>query len=325
MHGLFYISDSGMKPALSNHKLTAMIQMNIPSHINHQCQRLIQDLRLPENFQDVVKNIYYPLALKIHALKSEQPLLIGINGAQGTGKSTLTHFLKTILESLGNNPVAAFSIDDFYLTRVERQQLSKKIHPLFMTRGVPGTHDTELMKSVLEDLLAGKNAQIPVFNKAIDDREDKENWQAISEPVDFILFEGWCVLSPPQDEEELVEPINELEKNEDPNSEWRRYVNLKLIDYQQQLFSLTDVSIMLEPPGFEHVYQWRTLQEEKLRKSTQAAQHKLMDTEALKRFIQHYERITRHTLQQLPAQVDYLLPVDRHHNITTVIENNDNS
>ncbi|MBT8438226.1 MAG: hypothetical protein KJO91_00760 [Gammaproteobacteria bacterium] len=298
-------------------------QMNIPSHISQQCQHLIKVSRLPENFIEVVENIYFPLAVKLMNSKQQGPLLISINGAQGTGKSTLTQFIKVILEALSTKPAAAFSIDDFYLTRSQRQQLAKKVHPLFMTRGVPGTHDIDMMKSVLSNLLNGNKTQIPVFNKAIDDREKNESWQTITEAVDFILFEGWCVLSPPQAAEELVEPINELEKKEDPNTEWRRYANLKLTDYQQQLFSLTDVSIMLQPPDFDHIYQWRTLQEEKLRESTQAHSHQLMDADALKRFIQHYERITRHPLAQLPEQVDYLLPVDRHHNITGIIERND--
>jgi len=296
--------------------------MNIPSHICQQCQHLIEVLRLPENFIDVVENIYFPLAVKLMNSKQQGPLLISINGAQGTGKSTLTQFVKVILEALGSKPAAAFSIDDFYLTRSQRQQLAKKIHPLFMTRGVPGTHDIDLMVSVLNDLLHGNTTKIPAFNKATDDRENDDAWQTFSGPVDFILFEGWCVLSPPQQAEELVEPINDLEKKEDPNTEWRRYANLKLTDYQQQLFSLTDVSIMLQPPDFDHIYQWRTLQEEKLRASSQSGSHQLMDSDALKRFIQHYERITRHTLSQLPAKVDYLLPVNKQHNITGIIERN---
>lgn len=285
----------------------------------------------------VIENSYYPLAEKLLAKRKDGPLLICINGAQGTGKSTLTQFLKVILESMTdehvdnlgadnrsakNKQAAAFSIDDFYLTREQRQQLAHKIHPLFSTRGVPGTHDLELMKSVINDLLEGSTTKIPVFNKAIDDREAPENWQTISKPVDYILFEGWCVLSPPQHDHELDQPVNELEKDEDPNTEWRRYANLKLTEYHEQLFSLADVSIMLQPPDFEHVYQWRELQEDKLRNTTQMATHKLMDSAELKRFIQHYERITRHTLEQLPAMVDYLLPVDRHHNITGIIENN---
>ncbi len=298
-------------------------RMKLPSQISRQCQLLIEALRLPEQFIDVVENIYYPLAVRLLNSKQQAPLLISINGAQGTGKSTLTQFLKLILESLSARPAAAFSIDDFYLTRSQRQHLAKKIHPLFMTRGVPGTHDLDLMKSVLNDLLNGSGTQIPVFNKAIDDRADKESWQTITEAVDFILFEGWCVLSPPQEAEALIEPINELEKKEDPNTEWRRYANMKLTEYQQQLFSQTDVSIMLQPPDFEHVYEWRTLQEEKLRESTQSDSHQLMGADALKRFIQHYERISRHTLAELPAQVDYLLPVDSQHNITAIIERHD--
>ena len=208
-------------------------RMKLPSQISQQCQLLIEALRLPEAFIDVVANIHYPLAVRLLNSKHQAPLLISINGAQGTGKSTLTQFLKVILESLSSKPAVAFSIDDFYLTRAERQHLAKKIHPLFKTRGVPGTHDLGLMESVLNNLLNGSSTQIPLFNKAVDDRADQANWQTISEPVDFILFEGWCVLSPPQEDEALVEPINQLEKEEDPNTEWRRYANLKLSEYRK--------------------------------------------------------------------------------------------
>lgn len=297
--------------------------MKLPIHIKQQCKSMIKDFRLPHSFIEVVENIYYPLAVKIIDDQPSRPLVIAINGAQGTGKSTLTQFLKVILETLSEKKAAAFSIDDFYLTRQQRKQLAARIHPLFMTRGVPGTHDLELMKSVLDNLKAGLNTQIPAFNKAIDDRADNDSWQNITAPVDFILFEGWCVLSPAQQDEDLDEPVNKLEKQEDPNSEWRRYANLKLTDYHQQLFSLTDVSIMLQPPDFEHVYQWRALQEEKLRNSTDNTNHQIMDAESLKRFIQHYERITRHTLEHLPTRVDYLLPVDTDHNISGIIESNE--
>ncbi len=157
--------------------------MKLPTPISQQCQRLTRELRLPEKFMDVVENIYYPLASRLIESQQQDPLLISINGAQGTGKSTLTQFLKVILEALAEKPAAAFSIDDFYLTRSQRRQLAKKVHPLFSTRGVPGTHDIDLLKSVLNDLAVGNCTQIPVFNKATDDRENHENWQTVTELV----------------------------------------------------------------------------------------------------------------------------------------------
>jgi D-glycerate 3-kinase len=297
--------------------------MNIPASIYQPCQSLIQEMRLPNDFLQVIEKIYYPLARKLQDSNSTTPILVSINGAQGTGKSTLTKFLKIILESLSSKPVAAFSIDDFYLTREQRKQLAKDIHPLFITRGVPGTHDLDLMISVINDLMQGKATEIPAFDKAIDDRDKRENWQKTTGPVDFILFEGWCMLSPPQTAEELLLPINKLEVLEDADGLWRQYANQQLQAYHQQLFSRTGISIMLQPPDFEHVYQWRNLQEDKLRQSsTTVSNHKIMDEKALNRFIQHYERISRHSLATLPSQVDYLLPVDEYHNITGIIEKN---
>ena len=75
----------------------------------------------------------------------KKPLIIGVAGGQGTGKTTITSILSLILRKYFKLNVFKISIDDFYKTRSERRYLSKKIHPFLMTRGVPGTHDVNIM------------------------------------------------------------------------------------------------------------------------------------------------------------------------------------
>ena len=295
--------------------------MNWSANTQKICTTLMRQMRLPESFEDIVRHIYLPLAQIIINKQQQQPLLVNINGAQGTGKSTCTTFLKQIIESELGCKVAELSIDDFYYTRSERQQLASQVHPLFITRGVPGTHDAALIENVLDALMNRQTCKVPRFNKSVDDRCSEKDWSDYSVPVDFILFEGWCNNSPAQSPAELVQPVNELEAEEDGEGIWRHYANEQLKDYHQRLFKHADMSIMLNASDFERIYEWRSLQEQKLKASSGDQQHVMNDAE-LKRFIQHYERISRHTLSHLPHTADIVLPVAEDHSITGIIQNN---
>ena len=286
-----------------------------------RCTELIGQMQLPDSFQEIVTDIYLPLSQIIVQQKKDQPLLISINGAQGTGKSTMTRFIKHIIESEMDCQVADLSLDDFYSVREKRMSLAEDVHPLFATRGVPGTHDVDLIEQVFDSLLNRRACRIPRFNKAIDDRDAESAWTDCNEPVEVILFEGWCNNSPAQSAQELERPVNELEEKEDPHGIWRQYVNEQLIDYRQRLFDHADMSIMLKAPDFERIYEWRSLQEQKLAASSaHLEQNQVMNESELMRFIQHYERISRHTLEHLPAMADVVLPVAADHSITGIVQ-----
>ncbi len=297
--------------------------MTISSALGEILQQEIRSRKLPDSFITTVEQWYLPLAEQIVRAKQQAGRAcfeVSFNGAQGSGKSTITAFLRLLLTHQFGLYTVEVSIDDFYLTRSQREVLSKTVHPLFITRGVPGTHDVRLARQTF-DCLRHCDSQhpcyVPTFDKAVDDRRARSEWTKVGQAVDIILFEGWCNHAPLQTDEELENPLNDLEREEDADGTWRRYVNEQIRRYQAELFSQADFLVYLQVPSFEKVYEWRGLQESKLaaQKTDKSA---VMDTRALRRFIQHYERITRHCLKVLPAEADVLVRLGDDHQIQSM-------
>ncbi len=291
-----------------------------------EISQLIDQHQLPDSYRQLVEDYIAPLSRRIareHG-RLKKTMVVAINGGQGSGKSTLSLFLKSLLESDQGLAVVVLSQDDFYLGKTQRQQLAKDIHPLLLTRGVPGTHQVDLAVQTLQCLLEGKAVSLPQFDKALDDCVPSGQWPVQTEPVDIVLLEGWCVGALPQSAEQLATPINTLEKNEDPQSLWRNYVNQCLAGSYQQWFGMIDYLVMLKVPGIDSVYQWRELQEQKLQQRYQADKaNEIMDGKAIQRFVQHFERITLHQLQAMPNQADVVLQLNKAHGIdrATGLEN----
>ncbi|MFT6033379.1 MAG: D-glycerate 3-kinase [Arenicella sp.] len=313
------------------------------AHSNSQLESLINskivEQGLPNDFCKTITNYYMPLAGEI-ALAADQssanvqtPLLVGVFGSQGSGKSTFADFLRLILEQEFNTSTVVMSLDDFYHTRQQRQYLSAQIHPLLVTRGVPGTHDIQLLQDTLEQLrrldsseLVKLPVRVPIFNKANDDRAPLEQWQTISSKPKVVILEGWCVGIKPQSDAQLTLAINNLERTMDSDGGWRKFVNQQLKQDYATVFSQFDKLIALVVPSFDCVYEWRSLQEAKLietleraKKSTQAT----MSDEQMTLFIAHYQRLTEHALATLPGYADWCLHIDKSHQITglTAISN----
>ncbi len=307
---------------------TARQRASAVSAVEEAFASTLESLRVDIGLVEMLEAIYVPLGAWVACRKKHKngPLILGINGAQGAGKSTLFNLLEVILTEGFGLKVVGFSIDDLYKTRQQRQQLGDCIHPLLKTRGVPGTHDVELG---IEILYALKNSgpdsvtKIPVFDKSTDERCEEAVWQEWTGPVDVIVLEGWCVGAHPQEETQLIEPINELEQEMDPDGSWRQYVNAQLSDRYQLLFSMLDMLIMLKVPSMEAVYEWRSLQEKKLAErvryiynTQQPTQHlKIMDEGEIRRFIQHYERLTQQMLEDMPERADIVLCLNNNHKI----------
>ncbi|WP_120076743.1 P-loop NTPase fold protein [Aurantiacibacter odishensis] len=267
---------------------------------------LIEAEGLPESYREVVEQHWQPLATRIARLPaSRAPLVIGINGAQGSGKSTLCKFLEVLLSRRQIRAVT-LSLDDLYLTRAERQKLAEEVHPLFATRGVPGTHAVAMGLGIIEDMLAGRALDLPRFDKATDDRAAEGT--RITGPVDVLLLEGWCVGAKPQHAAALAEPINALERDEDPHGVWRSLVNHWLSEDYARLFDQIDLLVMLKVADFDAVRRNRALQEEKLRAANPDGPN-VMDDAALERFLAHYERLTRHMLAEMPGRADVVIDI----------------
>jgi D-glycerate 3-kinase len=241
---------------------------------------------------------------------SRRPLVVGICGSQGSGKSTLARALVAKLGEAGL-AAASLSLDDLYLTRAERERLGREVHPLLRTRGVPGTHDVALGLSVLAALDAHQPVRLPRFDKSVDDRAPEAEWERIDRPLDVLLFEGWCVGAQPQPVSMLRVSVNPLEREEDADGEWRRYVNAALRGPYRPLFARIDFLLLLAAPSWDVVRAWRIQQEDELRAQSPAGAAGIMDDAQITRFIQHYERLTRYILAEMPSRADMTILLGR--------------
>jgi D-glycerate 3-kinase len=240
------------------------------------------------------------------------PFVVGLCGAQGSGKSTVSEGLQARLEASGLK-VALLSIDDLYLPREDREALAAEVHPLCRTRGVPGTHDPALGEAVIAACGEAGEVALPRFDKAEDTRAPEAGWPRIVAPVDVVLFEGWCVGARAQDDAALEVPVNALERDEDGDGVWRRWANDRLAGDYQRLFARIDWLVLLKAPGFAVVAGWRQEQEHKLRAALAAEGKGLaatLDDAGVKRFIQHYQRITEHLLTEMPGRADLTVSLD---------------
>ena len=277
--------------------------------------------KLPTAYADIVNQWLSPIAHDIAKAanapkknKNERSFVLGVQGTQGSGKSTASEFIQLLLQTEYQLTAVVLSIDDFYLTIAERETLSQTVHPLLKTRGVPGTHDVDLAIQTIKQLAqltVNQSTLIPRFEKAIDDRAPQESWSTFTGPVDVIILEGWCIGLKPEQSDNLTTPVNSLESQEDATGEWRQFANVNLSGQYQELFSLIDKQLVLNAPSFDCVYQWRVTQEHKLIeriKQTGASSNiKTLSDDDVKRFISHYERLTNHALKTMPKHADWCL------------------
>lgn len=263
--------------------------------------------RLPESFRGTFDEVCWPLADRAGDWRRDfgRTAFVGLCGSQGSGKSTIAAAAVRLLAERGLKAVAV-SLDDFYLGREARGWLAGKVHRLLQVRGPPGTHDVALACAVLDSLRGDGVTPVPAFDKAADERKAKSSWRQVEGPVDVVILEGWCVGARPEPAERLTPHVNALERRDDPNRAWRGYVNRQLAEGYQALWGRLDRLVLLQAPGFEVVRGWRTEQEAKLR---DRAGRGMTDAE-VGQFIQHYERLTRWILEEMPGRADWVVKLN---------------
>lgn len=237
------------------------------------------------------------------------PPVYAISGVQGSGKSTLTAQL-VAAGAVRGLQVVALSIDDFYLSRRERQVLARRVHPLLAVRGPPGSHDLALACAVLDRLRSlppGECVRVPRFDKLRDRRLPPSRWRSLRQRPDLIIFEGWFLGVAAQPASALRRTVNALERDQDPDGTWRRYCNEALARYAA-LWQRFDRLLWLRAPGFEVVPGWRWQQQATLQAARPTAP--VMSRADVNRFVLLFERISRHAQASLPGLADRVIELD---------------
>ena len=275
-----------------------------------------------KNKNRMIKSFLIPVCFWIFKKASKKkPLILGLSGGQGIGKTTISSIITLILKKYFKLNIFKISIDDFYKTRKERFLLSKKIHSLLMIRGVPGTHDINIMLNFFKRVKKNnfKSLKLPKFDKAIDDRCKKSSWYTIKKRPDIIIFEGWCVGAMAQKNSMLKKSINSLEKTNDQNLIWRKFVNNQLKTKYKKLFGHLDNLLYLKAKNFNLLQQWRIKQEKKLwLKLKKRKNLKIMNRQEVINFMQTYQRITQNMIKDVPKYASIIFKLNSNHQIKTI-------
>ena len=275
-----------------------------------------------KNKDRMIKFFLIPICFWISKrVSKKKTLIIGLAGGQGSGKTTISTILALILKKYFKLKVFKVSIDDFYKTRRDRKLLSKNKHSLLMTRGVPGTHDIDLMLNFFKKIKDKnfKSLQIPKFNKSIDDRFPKRLWYKIKSKPDIVIFEGWCVGAKAQSSSQLKKSINSLEKIYDKDARWRGYVNSQLKTKYKALFSQLDGLLFLKAKNFNLLREWRLKQERKLQAQTKNKKNlKIMNSGDIISFMQTYQRITQQMFKDALKSSSIIMNLNINHQIEKI-------
>lgn len=302
------------------------VNLSMPDTLSHrlrfEVEQTLSCLYADASLVDQMDRLYLPFAywLSQKAYAGQGPLIVGVGGAQGCGKTTFCSVISRILNKGFDLNCVVISLDDLYSTQHDRMQFAGQTSPMFAVRGVPGTHDVRFALSLFDRLLNLKEGEVmkfPCFDKSIDDRKSVHLWKEVQGPVDVVLFEGWCVGAPPMTDF-MSSPMNALEEENDAQGVWRNKVNQFLEEDYKTLFSKIDLMTWMQAPSYDVVYHWRNKQERMLESHLHDIHGILLDTidlkvmssTELKRFMQYYERLTRHMLSVMPNRADVLFTLN---------------
>lgn len=118
----------------------------------------------------------------------DKPILIGITGGTGSGKSTVA---KEIFEGFDENYIAVIEQDYYY-----KDQSNLTIEERIKTNyDHPDAFDTKLLISHLKNLINGERIEKPIYDFEVHNRK-KET--ILVEPKKIILVEGILILQEPE-------------------------------------------------------------------------------------------------------------------------------
>ena len=274
-----------------------------------------------KNKERMIKSFLVPLCFWISKkANKKRPYFVGLAGGQGTGKTTISSLIKIILTKYFKLKVFKISIDDFYKTRKERLSLSKRVHPMLLIRGVPGTHDINMILSFFRKAKSKKfkRLKLPTFNKAVDDRYNKKKWYDLKKKPDVIIFEGWCVGAKSEKNTTLNKAINSLERAKDQKKIWRKHVNHQLKSKYKNLYSQLNCLIYLKAKNFSLLQKWRLKQERKLWVKSKV-KSKIMSRGDVLNFMQTYQRITQNMFRNMPKYASVIFNLNSNHQIKSAV------
>ncbi len=310
---------------IRKNKISMKLTVECFDKVKKDCLRFIKSQETKadkfKNKERMIKSFLIPLCFWISKkANKKRPYFVGLAGGQGTGKTTISSLIRIILTKYFKLNVFRISIDDFYKTRKERINLSKRVHPMLLTRGVPGTHDINMMLNFFKKSKSKKfkRLKLPIFNKAIDDRYNKKKWYDLKKRPDVIIFEGWCVGAKSEKNDTLKKTINSLEKAKDQKQIWRKYVNQQLKSKYKNLYSQLNCLVYLKAKNFSLLQKWRLKQERKLWIKSKV-KSKIMSREDVLNFMQTYQRITQNMFRNMPKYASIIFNLNSNHQIKSAV------
>ncbi|MEL6221061.1 MAG: glycerate kinase [Cyanobacteria bacterium J06627_8] len=230
--------------------------------------------------------LWLPLATRLIQQHQQinRPVIQGILGGQGTGKTTLAHVVESLVSHLGYR-VCSLSLDDLYKTHRERQAM-RTADSRLRWRGPPGTHDTALGLEVLNALKKpepDRPISIPRFDKSLHDGSGDRIQPETIEGADIVLFEGWFVGVRPIDPSAFASAPPPISTEAD--RQFAQDMNNQLADYLP-LWKELDQLMVLYPTDYRLSQRWRQQAEDKMKALGKSG----MSNDEIQEFVSYFWR-----------------------------------
>ncbi|MEY3255311.1 MAG: hypothetical protein RLZZ29_442 [Cyanobacteriota bacterium] len=275
------------------------------------------NLQIPtQAMLQVLWDLWLPLGMKIASQRQKlgRPLIQGILGGQGTGKTTMSRILCLILQELGYSTLS-LSLDDLYKTYSDRLTLMQQ-DPRLIWRGPPGTHDIDLGLSVLDQIRQGNSpVTVPRFDKSAYSGAGDRTTPEIVTNVDIVLFEGWFVGVLPIDPQAFTTAPPPIITDDD--RAFARDMNHQLQAYLP-LWQRLDSLIALDPSDYRCSLEWRKQAERKMIVAGKSG----MNDPQIEEFVNYFWRSLHPELLIKPllisSKVDLVIQVNTDHSFGAI-------